>query len=137
MGGTIRLSFFFFLMIRRPPRSTLFPYTTLFRSFRCRFPGCGERRFTDVHHIRHWADGGTHAAANLTTLCWFHHRLVHEGGWSVERFRGTADLYAISPTGERITTSASTIRDTNSERIVVLNAAAGAAIDATTSVPQW
>src|SRR5258708_30077489 len=31
--------FFFFLMIRRPPRSTLFPYTTLFRSscgFTCR-----------------------------------------------------------------------------------------------------
>src|SRR6267143_5998261 len=27
----IILSFFFFLMIRRPPRSTLFPYTTLFR----------------------------------------------------------------------------------------------------------
>src|SRR2546430_13325913 len=27
-----RLYFFFFLMIRRPPRSTLFPYTTLFRS---------------------------------------------------------------------------------------------------------
>src|SRR3712207_9197196 len=26
-------SVFFFLMIRRPPRSTLFPYTTLFRSF--------------------------------------------------------------------------------------------------------
>src|SRR6478672_13325107 len=25
-------SFFFFLMIRRPPRSTLFPYTTLFRA---------------------------------------------------------------------------------------------------------
>src|SRR5438477_10774548 len=28
------LPIFFFLMIRRPPRSTLFPYTTLFRSFR-------------------------------------------------------------------------------------------------------
>src|SRR2546430_7219846 len=27
-----RLVYFFFLMIRRPPRSTLFPYTTLFRS---------------------------------------------------------------------------------------------------------
>src|SRR5688572_33422105 len=27
--------FFFFLIIRRPPRSTLFPYTTLFRSCRC------------------------------------------------------------------------------------------------------
>src|SRR6478672_12131322 len=29
---TILFVFFFFLMIRRPPRSTLFPYTTLFRS---------------------------------------------------------------------------------------------------------
>src|SRR3712207_7414694 len=31
------MEFFFFLMIRRPPRSTLFPYTTLFRS--CCAPG--------------------------------------------------------------------------------------------------
>src|SRR6266511_5790018 len=30
--------FFFFLMIRRPPRSTLFPYTTLFRSPRALSP---------------------------------------------------------------------------------------------------
>src|SRR2546430_12108069 len=30
---------FFFLMIRRPPRSTLFPYTTLFRSWGCDFGG--------------------------------------------------------------------------------------------------
>src|SRR3954467_16006131 len=29
----VELSCFFFLMIRRPPRSTLFPYTTLFRSW--------------------------------------------------------------------------------------------------------
>src|SRR2546430_8824530 len=28
----MHVKFFFFLMIRRPPRSTLFPYTTLFRS---------------------------------------------------------------------------------------------------------
>src|SRR5256886_16796576 len=31
--------FFFFLMIRRPPRSTLFPYTTLFRSRTGKFAG--------------------------------------------------------------------------------------------------
>src|SRR6266571_7155334 len=44
---------FFFLMIRRPPRSTLFPYTTLFRPPRpipdprtrsCRLPGSWRRR---------------------------------------------------------------------------------------------
>src|SRR3712207_7246326 len=45
---------FFFLMIRRPPRSTLFPYTTLFRShdgctlFACAL-GFGLRRA--VHHV--------------------------------------------------------------------------------------
>src|SRR6266702_6498778 len=32
MRGSFDLFIFFFLMIRRPPRSTLFPYTTLFRS---------------------------------------------------------------------------------------------------------
>src|SRR2546430_17557951 len=34
-SNCLHFLFFFFLMIRRPPRSTLFPYTTLFRS--CRF----------------------------------------------------------------------------------------------------
>src|SRR3989454_6383176 len=38
------MSFFFFLMIRRPPRSTLFPYTTLFRS--CRAVPARRRRRT-------------------------------------------------------------------------------------------
>src|SRR5256885_3516869 len=36
--------FFFFLMIRRPPRSTLFPYTTLFRSLPVRGAGPGGDR---------------------------------------------------------------------------------------------
>src|SRR3712207_8712308 len=36
-----RCSLFFFLMIRRPPRSTLFPYTTLFRSRPARPLGVG------------------------------------------------------------------------------------------------
>src|SRR3712207_7398889 len=36
--------FFFFLMIRRPPRSPLFPYTTLFRSIVER--GCGPMQYT-------------------------------------------------------------------------------------------
>src|SRR5256885_16688675 len=34
MIAGLRVTLFFFLMIRRPPRSTLFPYTTLFRSVR-------------------------------------------------------------------------------------------------------
>src|SRR5690349_22150479 len=38
-----------FVMIRRPQRSTLFPYTTLFRS---RLPGFPFRRQVDPHHRR-------------------------------------------------------------------------------------
>src|SRR5256886_8160861 len=41
---------FFFLMIRRPPRSTLFPYTTLFRSYRERFDQAAEFGFTGMTH---------------------------------------------------------------------------------------
>ncbi len=49
----------------------------------CRFPGCG-LRFTDAHHIHHWADGGETKLDNLVLLCRFHHRLVHEEGFRVE-----------------------------------------------------
>src|SRR5258708_25052311 len=38
--------FFFFLMIRRPPRSTLFPYTTLFRSAKLDVSGGGLERWS-------------------------------------------------------------------------------------------
>src|SRR5256885_8719140 len=40
--------FFFFLMIRRPPRSTLFPYTTLFRSHLAR-PAAIRRAILETH----------------------------------------------------------------------------------------
>src|SRR5258707_6488380 len=43
--------FFFFLMIRRPPRSTLFPYTTLFRS-RGLAMAPGRRRRADFTAVR-------------------------------------------------------------------------------------
>src|SRR6195952_2030327 len=52
----------FFLMIRRPPRSTLFPYTTLFRSGRLRHAG-GRfvLLFHDTHHRSVSDAGGIHA----------------------------------------------------------------------------
>jgi len=48
----------------------------------CRFPGCG-LRFTEGHHVKHWADGGETTLDNTLLLCRHHHRLVHEGGWNV------------------------------------------------------
>lgn len=51
----------------------------------CRFPGCTNKRFTDAHHIEHWANGGETSRDNLVLLCSVHHRLVHEEGFTIER----------------------------------------------------
>ncbi len=56
----------------------------LARDGRCQFPGCERHRFVDAHHITNWAHGGETALDNLVLLCRRHHRLVHEGGFSVE-----------------------------------------------------
>jgi hypothetical protein len=51
----------------------------------CRFPGCTSRRRVHAHHIEHWAHGGETKLSNLLQLCPFHHRLVHECGFALER----------------------------------------------------
>ena len=45
----------------------------------CQFPGCCESRYTEGHHIKHWADGGETKLDNLVTLCRYHHRELHTG----------------------------------------------------------
>ncbi len=52
----------------------------------CVFPGCG-LRFTEAHHVHHWADGGETKLSNLVLLCRHHHRAVHEGGFTVRMER--------------------------------------------------
>src|SRR5205823_14986871 len=55
------LPLFFFLMIPRPPRSTLFPYTTLFRSFQRIVAAIS---FHVYHLVRH-----VHSADHFTECC--------------------------------------------------------------------
>ena len=47
----------------------------------CRFPGCGSR-FTQGHHIKHWANGGPTDVGNAALLCGRHHTIVHQRGWT-------------------------------------------------------
>ena len=56
----------------------------------CTFPGCQRKRYLDAHHLEHWANGGETSLDNLTLLCTHHHRLLHEGGFRVEREQGGA-----------------------------------------------
>src|SRR5437016_10597904 len=66
--------FFFFLMIRRPPRSTLFPYTTLFRSlgrarggaFECAVFVAALKEIHEVLHLR--SEEHTSELQSLTNL---------------------------------------------------------------------
>ncbi len=61
----------------------------------CIFPGCEHRKWVDVHHIWHWTKGGPTDPWNGAVLCGFHHRLVHEGGFSLDH-----DFVFRTPTGD-------------------------------------
>jgi len=50
----------------------------------CCGPGCDRPiNWTTPHHIEFWSRGGPSDLPNLLPLCYYHHRLVHEGGWQV------------------------------------------------------
>jgi hypothetical protein len=50
----------------------------------CRFSGCDRQvNWSNPHHLIYWSRGGPSKLSNLVLLCYFHHRLVHEGGWQV------------------------------------------------------
>ncbi|MDQ6650020.1 MAG: HNH endonuclease, partial [Actinomycetota bacterium] len=56
--------------------------------------------WTDAHHREHWADGGATSLANLVLLCRRHHRLLHEGGWSLAGdANGTLTAHPPDPAG--------------------------------------
>jgi len=67
----------------------------------CRFPGCAARH-CDAHHLVHWADGGGTSLDNLLLLCRRHHRLLHEGGYRIERHGRGEELTFVLPDGRRL-----------------------------------
>jgi hypothetical protein len=67
----------------------------------CQFPGCNRpAEFADLDHRVAFAAGGRTTADNLHCLCRHHHRLKHEGNWSIERNADNTYTW-ISPTGRR------------------------------------
>jgi hypothetical protein len=66
------------------------PYTgaartaVLLRDRGCAFPGCDRPpRWTQIHHIVHWADGGPTDRDNGVAMCSHHHRLIHHSDWTI------------------------------------------------------
>jgi hypothetical protein len=54
------------------------------RDKHCSYPGCSHDKWLDAHHIKHWADGGETKLENTLLLCSKHHRLLHEGGFTIK-----------------------------------------------------
>src|SRR5690348_17429523 len=86
----------FFLMIRRPPRSTLFPYTTLFRSLRRRRERRHRRlRERDGRHVRDRLRSEEHTSelqSPVHLVC----RLLLEKK-KIERFRRRSSVLVVKP----------------------------------------
>jgi hypothetical protein len=103
----------------------------------CAFPGCTHDRFLHAHHIHHWLHGGETSVSNLALLCTHHHRIVHEGGWSVAR---TADggLCFKSPDGKEV--RAVPAREASEDAVEFLRGwveERGLDIGAETNLPLW
>ncbi len=79
------------------------------RDMGCRWPGCNQRRFVDCHHVIFWSKGGPTKVSNLVSLCRYHHRRVHEGGYRLEmNCAGVVRVW--NPAGEEIDIVAPTRR---------------------------
>ena len=73
------------------------------RDRHCRFPGCTNVTFADVHHVVAWKhDGGTDLD-NLALLCRYHHGVVHRKGWSMTG-DANEELTVVGPTGRVMVT---------------------------------
>ena len=69
------------------------------RDRHCRFTGCeAPAQWCDVHHLDHWIDGGRTQVERSLLLCRHHHRLAHEGGWTIE-FDAQGDVRILRPDG--------------------------------------
>jgi hypothetical protein len=54
------------------------------RDQHCRWPGCTmPPRWTQVHHLVHWRDGGRTDRWNLILICETHHKAAHDGRWTI------------------------------------------------------
>jgi hypothetical protein len=79
LGEVVRLG-----RIRREPPAWMLRQLK-HRDRGCRFPGCGNRRFAQAHHLTWWSRGGRTELDNLALICSFHHKLVHEFRWTISR----------------------------------------------------
>jgi hypothetical protein len=73
------------------------------RDRHCRFPGCTNVTFTNVHHVVPWKPGGRTDLGNLALLCVHHHHVVHSRGWTMSG-DANGELHFAGPSGRAMVT---------------------------------
>jgi hypothetical protein len=72
------------------------------RDRQCRFPGCTNVTFTNVHHVVAWKPGGRTDLPNLALMCEHHHGVVHRKGWTMSG-NANEELTVVGPSGRVMT----------------------------------
>lgn len=68
------------------------------RDRHCRFAGCDRpSHWCDVHHLVPRRSGGPTTERNLALVCRFHHTLIHQSGWQLQRDPQSGELRTRSP----------------------------------------
>ncbi|MEX1008187.1 MAG: DUF222 domain-containing protein [Acidimicrobiia bacterium] len=106
------------------------------RDTTCRWPGCDEARYLDGHHGIHWSHFGPTKLPNLVHLCWHHHFLVHEGGWTLA-IRPDGSLHILDPNGQLLGAPPSYVISADEAGLPQRNQARGITIDEMTAIPRW
>ena len=77
------------------------------RDGHCVFAGCdAPPEWCDVHHVVHWAHGGSTSCDNGALLCERHHTSCHEGGFTIRRDPVTGIWHTYRPDGTEVLTRA-------------------------------
>jgi Domain of unknown function (DUF222)/HNH endonuclease len=72
------------------------------RDRHCRFPGCTNVTFTNVHHIVPWKPDGRTDLDNIALVCVYHHHQVHSAGWTMTG-NANNELTFVGPKGRVMT----------------------------------
>jgi hypothetical protein len=101
---------------------------------KCQFPGCTHSRHLHAHHVRHWLRGGPTDIDNLILVCSFHHRVIHDHGYTIRRLSGRWEFRR--PDGTPLPTTEAPLTG-RAEALIEANTRAELRIDQASLTPTW
>jgi hypothetical protein len=118
---------------RRPSRRQR--KALLRRDAGCATPGCRATRFLHAHHVVYWSQGGRTDLDNLVLLCGRHHRLLHDGAFTIEALG--RQRFRFRDADGSVLDVAPALRGERGQLTLTYSAPDGQAIDPDTVTGRW